>query len=198
MARMQRSVIREYIARISLRSIRLMLATRLDSHIIYRHQKPSEIVCVAEIIKVGRNFHTILVVVAGLQTAPSKSTSFESASHFRLCDYSMIVGMARSDPITLAAAVQRCFCCKSRNIRGLHFVSPFGTPILLLAKRVESIDQRANPAYDLCLGAFPTPPPSVNLETAVTSITYTETVENYRCLWDNFFAAPMTNHISCH
>jgi hypothetical protein len=63
---------------------------------------------------------------------------------------------------------------------------------------VESIDQRANPAYDLCLGAFPTPPPSVNLETAVTSITYTETVENYRCLWDNFFAAPMTNHISCH
>jgi hypothetical protein len=111
----------------------LMLATRLDSHIIYRHQKPSEIVCVTEIIKVGRNFHTILVVVAGLQTAPSKSTSFESASHFRLCDYSMIVGMARSDPITLAAAVQRCFCCKSRNIRGLHFVSPFGTPILLLA-----------------------------------------------------------------
>src|SRR5262245_38401841 len=75
---------------------------------------------------------------------------------------------------------------------------PVRMPILLLAKRVESVDQGANPTYDLCLGAFPTPPPSVNLETAVTSITYTETVENYRCLWDNFFAAPTTNHISCH
>jgi hypothetical protein len=42
-----------------------------------------------------------LVVVAGLPAL--KITSFESASHFRLCDYSMIVGMARSDPITLAA-----------------------------------------------------------------------------------------------
>ncbi len=51
----------------------------------------------------------------------------------------------------------------------------------------------------LCPGAAPTPPPSVNFETAVTSITYTKTVENYRCLWNNFVAPPVTNHsLPCH
>ena len=79
-----------------------------------------------------------------------------------------------------------------------EFGNPVSTPLFLRAKRVESIDRRANPDYHLCLGAGPTPPPSVNLETAVSSITYTETVENYRCLWDNFFATPMNNHLSCH
>ena len=82
---MQRSVIREYIALISLRSIRLMLATRLDSHIIYRHPEAvrDRMRC-RNYLKLGRNFHTILVVVAGLANSAQQVYQLRKRKSFSI------------------------------------------------------------------------------------------------------------------
>jgi hypothetical protein len=75
-----------------------------------RYQERSEVVCVAELVEVGRNFHAVPMVVPELQAAPSKSARFESASRSRLSNYSLIVGGACTELVLAACLVHRSFC----------------------------------------------------------------------------------------
>ena len=68
----------------------------------YRKQR-SEIVLIAELVEVGRSFHTGPMIMTQLQAASSKSARFEGASHSRLCDYLLIAGTTFVALVVLAA-----------------------------------------------------------------------------------------------
>jgi hypothetical protein len=78
-------------------------------------------VLIAELVEVGRSFHTGPMFMTQLQAASRKSARFEGASHPRLCDYLMIGGTTFFAMIVLAAVVQRSCRGKSGHVHTVHY-----------------------------------------------------------------------------